>query len=214
MTIDIKVVSTPDISVANDIINPHRAGEDFRSVMSAASFLVAGASSTSMAGVLSFVYSLIDEKLPGYDIWLFLGNSAWQPDTRIIRYRELWGGLKFRGSEISGSSNSQVSVVEAHGKLKFFGALRISKLSISNVVEVIVDERCSYIVATPKALEIKRILEVGWSGNMVEDFGFCCCICEKSGLLFKQVGEFDDDEWGFVSVGSPKIMEKLLSKWC
>lgn len=211
MTIDIQVGRTPDISITNDVINPHWAGDYFRSELSAASFLAADASSTSLAGVLSFIYSLIDKKLPEYDVWLLLGNSAWQPDTRIVRYRKLWGALKFRGSEISGGSDSQESIVEAHEKLKFFGALRLSEQSIANVIDVIINERCSYIAATPRAFAFKRILDVGWSGRVAEDFSLCCHICEENGLLFKQVGEFDDHEWGFISIGLPEIMEKLLS---
>lgn len=211
MTIDIQVVSTPDISIANDVINPRWTEDDFKLVFSATNFLVADASNASLAGVLSFICRLIDKRLPEYDVWLLLGNSAWQPDTRIVRYRKLWGALKFRGDEISGGSGSQESVVEAYGKLKFFGALRFSELSIASLIDVIVEEPCLYIAATPKAFEFKCILDVGWSGSVAEDFSLCCQVCEENGLLFKQVGEFDDHEWGFISIGSPEIMEKLLS---
>lgn len=210
MTIDIKTMSTPDISVANDVINPLWGGEGCRSVLSATSFLVAGASKTSLVSVLRFIHSQVVKRLPGYDFWLILGNSAWQPDTRIVRYRKLWGALKFRGGEVLGGSDSQESIVESNERLKFFGALRLSELSITTVVDVIVDERCSYIVATPKIFELKRIIDVGWSGSVVEDFSLCCYVCEGSGLLFKQVGEFDDNERGFLSIGSPEIMKKLL----
>jgi hypothetical protein len=211
MTIDIQVVSTPDISVANDVINPRWTEEGFRSALSAASFLVADTSSTSLASVLSFIYSLIGKKLPGYDAWLFLGNSAWQPDTRVVRYRKLWGALKFRGCVIPNGSDSQESVVEAYGKLKFFGALRLSELSSTTVIGVLMDERCSYIAATPKTFEVKRILDVGWSGRVTEDFCLFSHMCEENGLLFKQVGEFDDRERGFISIGSQELMKKLLS---
>ncbi|WP_238349070.1 hypothetical protein [Pseudomonas poae] len=212
MTIDIKIVSAPDISVANDVINLHRAGENHRSALSAASFLVDYASNTSVAGVLRFIFSLIVKSLPEYNVLLLVGNSAWQSDTRVVRYRKLWGGtLKFRGSEILGGSDPRESIVASHGKLKFFCALRLSELSIGTVVDVIIDERCSYIVATPKSFDIEPILDVGWSGSLAEDFSLCGRICEEKGLLFKQVGEFDDHEWGFVSVGSPEILKKLLS---
>ncbi|WP_256593154.1 hypothetical protein [Pseudomonas sp. 2822-15] len=211
MTIDIQIVNAPDISLTNNVINPQWAEDNFRAVLSAASFLVADKSNASLAGVLSFICRLIDKRLPEYDVWLLLGNSAWQPDTRIVRYRKLWGALKFRGYEISEGSDSQESVVEAHGGLKFFGALRLSKLSIASLIDVIVDERCSYIVATPKAFEFKCSLDVGWSGSLAEDYSLCCQVCREDGLLFKQVGEFDDHEWGFISIGSPEIMEKLLS---
>lgn len=210
MTTNIKVISTPDISMINEVIGAIYESEDSELVLSAASFLVSDVLKGALIGVLGFVYSLINKNMPDYNVWLFLGNSAWQPDTRIVRYRKLWGALKFRGNVVLGS-DSYESVVEADGKLKFFGAVRLSELSIATVIDVIVDERCSYIVALPKNFEVQSALNIGWSGNLSEDFGLCCCVCEQKGLLIKQVGEFDDRERGFVSIGLPGRIEKLLN---
>lgn len=95
MTTNTKVISTPDISMINEVIGAIYESEDSELVLSAASFLVSDVLKGALIGVLGFVYSLINKNMPDYNVWLFLGNSAWQPDTRIVRYRKLWGALKF-----------------------------------------------------------------------------------------------------------------------
>jgi hypothetical protein len=209
MTIEIQILSTPDISVDNEVINLHRTHTSAGGVLSAASFLVAGSSRDSLVFVLDFICEIITKKIPEYEVWLFLGNSAWQPDTRIVRYRKLWEALKSRGLEILGGSRSQEIVVEADGKLKFFGALRLSEQSVGTVVNALLDERCSYIAALPKEFDIQSALEVGWSGGVTGDSDFLYHVCESEGLLFKRVGEFDDCDKGFVSIGLPGLIEQL-----
>lgn len=78
-----------------------------------------------------------------------------------------------------GGSDPRESIVASHGKLNFFCALHLSELSIDTVVDVIIDERCSYIVATPKNFDVEPILDVGWSGSLAEDFSLCGRICER-----------------------------------
>lgn len=210
MTTDIKVTSAPDLLVNNEVFNIRCAGKRGGGELSVASFLTAGASSDSVSSVLSYLYDLIEKKFPDYDLWFFLGSSAWQPDTRIVRHRKLWGALKFRGYEVVGGSNSQEYIVEAEGKIKFFGALRLSKLSIETVASVLETERCSYVAALPKGFDVRVALDRGWSGDVEEDLSFHYLLSEKQGLLFKKVGEFDDGERGFISVGLSEQISVLL----
>ncbi|WP_434704942.1 hypothetical protein J3P85_03565 [Pseudomonas sp. Z1-12] len=210
MTTDVKVTSAPDLLVSNEVFNIRSARKREGGVLSVASFLTAGASSDSVSSVLSYLYDLIEKKFPDCNLWLFLGSSAWQPDTRIVRHRKLWGALRFRGYEIVGGSNSQEYIVEAEGKIKFFGALRLSKLSIETVASVLEAERCSYVAALPKGFDVQIALDKGWSGDVEEDLSFHYLLSEKQGLLFKKVGEFDDGERGFISVGLLEQISVLL----
>lgn len=210
MTTDIKVASAPDLLVSNDVFNIRCAKKREGWGLSVASFLTAGTSSESVSSVLSYLYELTEKKLPSYDLWFFIGNSAWQPDTRIIRHRKLWGPLKFRGYEVVGGSNSQECIVEAEGKIKFFGALHLSKLSIETVANVLEGERCSYVVALPSGFDVKVILDKGWSGDIEEDLSLCCLISESQGLLFKRIGDFDDGERGFISIGLSGVINVFL----
>ncbi|WP_148060148.1 hypothetical protein [Pseudomonas frederiksbergensis] len=208
MTIDIQVLSVADISTSNNVLD---VGQVDRGTLSAASFLVVGKLKVSLVDTLGFLFDLVSLKTQRYEIWLFLGNSAWQPDTRIVRYHKLWGALRLRGVEILGGSDSQELAVEGGGGVKFFGAVRLSKSSIVSAINAISDERCSYIVALPDEAEVKTILEVGWSGDIAKDVDFLYYICEKNSLIFKAVGAFDDFERGFVSVATPSVMRQFLS---
>lgn len=210
MTIKVKILNAPDISVRNEVLNLRCMQEQTGRILSAASFLIAGSGRESLSYVLSFIFQVVGERMPKYDIWLLIGHSAWQPDTRITRYRKLWGGLKARGVEVLGDSRSQEIVVEIDGKLKFFGATCLSISSIDTVVDALLEERCSYLVAAPQNFDVSRALKVGWSGELSEDLSFFGCVFQLGGLVLKLIGEFDDFESGFVSVGSPEVVGRLL----
>ena len=95
-------------------------------------------------------------------------------------------------------------------KLKFFGATCLSRSSIDTVVDALLEERCSYLVAAPQNFDVSRALKVGWSGELSEDLSFFGCVFQLGGLVLKLIGEFDDFESGFVSVGSPEVVGRLL----
>ena len=209
MPIDIKIASSDD-TVSNEVINLSYFNGRVAGERSVASFLVEGTSSDLLVSVLAFVYSLAVKKIPGHDFWLLLGNSAWQSDTRMVRYRKLWGALKFRGHEVVGGADLQESLIEMGGKLKFFGALRLSELSFNTAIGALLAERCSYFVLLPRGYRVRSVLCKGWSGQLTEDLDFIDCICKENGLIFKSVGEFDDVERGFVSIGSTELIRQLL----
>lgn len=210
MTIKVKILNAPDISVRNEVINLRCIQEQASRILSAASFLIAGSARESLSYLLSFIFQVIGERMSKDDIWLLIGHSAWQPDTRITRYCKLWGGLKARGVVVLGDSRSQEIVVEIDGKLKFFGATCLSRSSIDTVIDALLEERCSYLVAAPPNFDVSRALKVGWSGELSEDLSFFGCVFQSGGLVLKLIGEFDDFESGFVSVGSPEVVGRLL----
>ncbi|WP_445942440.1 hypothetical protein [Pseudomonas sp. ZS001] len=211
MTIDIEILSAPNISIPNEVFNISRPQGGAAEAISVASLMVAESSSGSLVLVLDCIFSLIEKNLLGYDIWFFVGNSAWQPDTRVIRYRKLWGALRFRGNEVVGGSELQERMVETDGRLKFFGAVRLSRNSVESLAKILEVERCSYIAALPSGFDVKSILDVGWSGNVSDDLDLHYLISEKKGLLFRRLGEFDEGEQGLLSTGSSEVMGGLLN---
>jgi hypothetical protein len=212
MTIDIRVVSVPDIFVDNEVINLGRVRQQEGSVLAGASWSVVGVPAhDALLSTLRFVYGLIGEKLHNYIVWLFIGNSAWQPDTRIVRYRKLWGALAARGMEISNTFDKQEVMCESDGKLKFFGVAQLSELSIRSAAKVIFEERCTYLVALPSSTGPGDFLGIGWSGDLVEDSKFINGLAEYDGLLIKRFGEFDDEERGLVAIGRPELVKLLIS---
>lgn len=210
MTIEVQILIAPDISVSNEVINLSYRADTPSRVLSAASFLAADSSNASLNIVLGFICKTIENKIPSYEVWLFISSSTWQSDTRVVRYRGLWGALKLRGVDVPGGVNSQEILVEQGGRLKFYGAQYLPDFSIKSVANAVLSERCSYIVVLPKNVDIQSSLKVGWTGDASEDLEFINCICDKGGLVFKKVGEFDDREWGFVCIGFPEALEIIL----
>ncbi len=207
MITDVKVLFVDDVFVDNCLIDLWRYGGGQR--LSAAGFFACGSSVAALSSVLGYVFKCFDKVLSGYAFWFLVGNSAWQPDTRIIRYRRLWGSLKSQGVEINGSY-LQEYVVEGDKGLKFFGAACVSEASLSGIISALSVERCSYLVMLPRAVDVGQVLARGWSGRICEDFDFIRYVCGEGGVVIGKVGDFDDEEKGLVAIGTPVLIGQLM----
>ena len=97
MTTNIKVATATDLSISNEVMNFRRDSLPENVTLAGVSWLVTNTSAyDSLLSVLKIVFSLIRKLLPSYEIWLLVGNSAWQPDTRIVRHLKLWDAMKAR----------------------------------------------------------------------------------------------------------------------
>ena len=112
MDVEVNILSAPNIFIPNEVFNIGRPQGRTAETISVARFMVAESPSGSLISVLNYIFSLIERKLFGYDIWFFVSSSAWQQDTRVVRYRKLWGALSFRGNEVVGGSELQERKVE------------------------------------------------------------------------------------------------------
>lgn len=212
MTTDIRVVSASDLSDANEVINLSNIPLPEGMTLAGVCWFVVGYSAyEALLSVSRFVCGLIWKKLPDYKVWLFVGNSAWQPDTRIVRYRKLWGALAARGIKISHTNNTQEVMRETEGKLKFFGAAQLSELSIESAVKALLEEYCTYLIVLPSAVGPESILNIGWSGNITDDSEVIANLIKSGGLLIKRFGEFDDEERGVVAIGQPELVRNLMN---
>ncbi|MBW3527068.1 hypothetical protein KO533_10910 [Shewanella sp. NKUCC05_KAH] len=210
MITDIQVVSAPDLSVENSVMN-------FRDVIFPVGLSLAGTcwsitglpQAESLETVLRFVMKEVKRKMSGFSMWLLIGHSAWQPDTRIVRYHKLWGSLKARGVNIPLGEHPQEFLLESDGRLKYFGALRISEVSIESVAQLLLRERCAYLALVPDHTELTQSLKKGWSGELYEDLSLLTCISQSNGLLLKRIGEFDDKEWGILAIGNQSVLSSV-----
>ncbi|MCL1092085.1 hypothetical protein L2744_21295 [Shewanella profunda] len=210
MITDIQMVSAPDLSVANSVMN-------FRDVTFPVGLSLAGTCwsiigsppAESLKTVLRFVAKKVKHQMPDVSMWLLIGHSAWQPDTRIVRYHKLWGSLKARGVDIPLGECPQEFLLESDGRLKYFGALRLSEVSIESVAQLLLREHCAYLALVPNHTELAQVLKYGWSGDLFEDFSLLSCISKAHGLLLKKIGEFDDKEWGILAMGEPSVLSSL-----
>lgn len=212
MITDIQFESALNLAVDNDVMNNLRLPAD--NIFAGVSWIITTRPRyESLQAVLGKVYHLISQRLPEHRVWLLIGDSAWIPDTRITRYRywgKLWDVLAKSGIEILYSSNLEEVIVQSNGEFKSFGATQLSELSINSVTKILLDRRCAYIAALPNNVEIKTVLEVGWSGYFENDSSLIEYIYKLGGLLIRKFGEFDDIETGMTALGSPEIVKAIL----
>jgi hypothetical protein len=208
----IKVNYSENILDVNDVIN-FRSHRDLNGCkLGGATWLEAGATPyDSLLSVLRFIYALVQRKLPGYQIWLLISSSAWQPDTRIVRYHKLWGALKARGIEISHANEANELLVASNEGVKFFGSICLSELSLPSVAKALLVEKSAYIVSCSENFTVKDLVEAGWRGDLGYDMAIIENITISDCLLFKALGEFDDRERGLVGIGNPDLLKKFCN---
>ncbi|WP_134667573.1 hypothetical protein [Pseudomonas viridiflava] len=212
MITEIKISRENDLSDPDQTINLN--GENrCRLKLSAASFVASAKPHDSLRAIFDFIHERVVENMQGYAAWLLLGNSAWQPGTRIVKYLGLWGGFKSRGIEVPQGSHSIVHTMERDGKLKFFGGIRLSDLSDGAILQAFLAERCSYVAIVPIDLDMEEALLIGWSGKISEDLMLFEYVAEGNGLLMAKIGEFDDLDRGVVAVGKRQVLDDLLSNF-
>jgi hypothetical protein len=210
LTIDIRTVSTMDVSKENETYNISENLLPPNSTVSAIRWLSSSRNHfEARILVLRAIFSLILEKLPDLRLWCIVGDSAWQTDTRIIRHKKLFKRLKARGVEITHANSFIEEIVERDGKLKFFGAAQLSELSIESIVSLMAEESCSYLLAVPEEFGIQAITTRGWDACGTIDSSLLCSVVENNGLILKMIGTFDDPETGFVGLGMPDLVRKL-----
>ncbi len=200
-----------DVSKENETYNIGKNNLPENIKVAAASWLsTLGSRYDARLLVLRLIFSLVMTKIPGFTFWYFIGDSAWQDNTRIVRHKKLWKRLKSRGIEVTHFSDSYEEMLERDNKLKFFGAILLSELSIESVVKTLNEESCSYIVALPESANIKEALCLGWDIHGGFDKDLLRYVINNKGIIFKVVGEFDDPENGFVGLGVPELLKNLV----
>lgn len=210
LTTDIDITIAKDISKENDVLllAPEPSIGDVS--LSAVSLLMEAPARESMRRVLEYIYSAMTKYLDGYVAWLVLGNSALQPDNRVVRYRGLWGGLKSRGLEIYGADNSYEKLFEEEGGVRFFGAQRLSKASLQSVSELIFEESRAYVLLVPESFEAQKKLVRPFGGDLNGDVSVFSEVLRVGGLL-KRVGCFDDRKNGFVLIAEASVVASLIT---
>lgn len=212
MTTDIRTSCTVDAFSENDLLFLDRSVFPQDLGLSAVGWLATKVHSVeSFPDVLAFVLTCVSEQLTDYDFWLLVGNSAWQPDTRVVRYRKLFNALSVRGINFEAVKERFEAMIERDGKLKFFGAVRLDGSMVPTASLTMKAGACTYIAALPRDRKRQFPLETGWSGNWNEDSCMVATIVGEGGILFRRVGYFDDPETGLVALMSPTVAERIVT---
>ncbi|CAE6966513.1 hypothetical protein R69608_06907 [Paraburkholderia nemoris] len=211
MTTNINLLSSADVFLENDIVRLER------SVFPADIQLGAAEWSAERQGhhdafllVLNFALKQVMDCLDNYEIWLLTGDSSWQADTRIVRYRKRFNSLKMQGIDFEAISDRGESMIEKGGKLKFFGAVRLDASVFSTVSLTMIPGACTYIVVKPKSDPWEFPLSAGWAGKWNDDAQMIAAIAAIGGIAFQRFGFFDDPEVGLIAIGRPDLLERIV----
>lgn len=211
MTTDLKLLSSTDVFRENDIVRLERSAFPADIRLSAAEWSVERRGHPdAFLLVLNFVLGQVMDRLGDYDLWLLTGDSAWQTDTRIVRYRKRFNSLKMRGIDFEAMSDRSESMIEQDGKLKFFGVVRFDVSVFSTVPLTMTPGACTYIVAKPKSNPWEFPLSAGWAGKWNDDGQMIAAIAAIGGIAFQRFGFFDDPQVGLIAIGSPDVLERIV----
>lgn len=210
MTIEIKIQSSPDAFANNALIALKREMFCGGVALAASEWTTERTvSADAFLGVLGFVFARATQRLEGYGIWLLTGDTAWQTDTRIVRYRKRFNALKMRGIDFETIPDRFEWEIESAGKLKFFGVVRLDQSVLPLVQLAMTPRSCTYIVALPHGREQNIPRSSAWSGQWNEDSHLVEMIGDSNGIAFQRTGFFDDREVGLLALGSPTALEKI-----
>jgi hypothetical protein len=210
MTTNIEIITAYDLSLNNEVINLSQIQLLGNEKIAGVSLtLICELAYNALFAVVTQVYRLIINQFPEYHILLFTGNSAWQPDTRIVRHHKLWGAMRLRGIEIPKTKISDEIYLELEGKIKFFGVMQLSDSTVHVAVKTMLNEKCTYLVALPSHVDTQKTLEIGWTGSFSDDTDIIVNIYKQNGFLIKRYGEFDDPEKGVVLIGKPELIQQV-----
>ena len=212
MTIDVKVQFSQDALSDNRIFLLDRNAFPEGLMLAAAEWEAERlASRDSLGAVLELVKGRVSEVLGSYELWLLLGQSAWQDDSRIVRYRKLFGAMKLQGMDFGEGAETIEFVTEQGGKIKFFGAVRLTEENVSAAPKAMQAGSCTYLVAKNRNSDWRFPLSIGWSGKWNQDAELICDVVGNGGILLRRFGFFDDREIGLQALGPPDILKKVAS---
>lgn len=166
---------------------------------------------------LSKLVNLIDTAFPHYNIWLLVSNSAWQPNSKVVKHLKLWKSFSKRGVDVSFCEKTIEVEVKSDEGIKYFGAIKINNNNIREVISVVKKEYMSFIISTDMEIlpYVDEFIKYGWAASTGYDVKFntnaMSLICASKGLFIKVIGEFDDAEAG-VSVVLAKDQFSVLER--
>jgi hypothetical protein len=215
MTTDLQLRRAFDVLVDNDVLRVPSTPALVEQRLAAAAWIAEGERPVDAhRRALDLAAGLVLTKLTGYALWLLVGHSAWQPDSRVTRHRRLWKSLEGSGLRTPLGRHVDEGFIEAAEGLRYFGALQLSPGPLDPVVAILEAERVSHLVALRPRDEpvVAALARTGWdrpyfgpSAQVLE------AVCGADGVVLWPVGAFDDREAGAVALAKPEVLDTLLS---
>ncbi len=143
-----------------------------------------------------------------YEIWLCISNKSWQPDTKFVRRKGFVNRFFSKNSDKTLLSFHE-KIYESENGIKFIAELNLRTFPSLLAAKIMLSGENNYLVVFPKD-EIKNpILNSPIFDNLTEDFIFFNGVFKANGIIFKNIGNFDDQEMGFIGFGASELCIKL-----
>lgn len=211
-TINIEANFTADVSKKNDVYNIDKTRLPAGCKIGAVSWFTRSSDhAADVRRVFSFVCGTLLEKIPDYDIWLLIGDSAWQEDNRIARYKKKKEGAKWFGLEAKEESNLKEYAIVDKSLVKHFLTARLSDIIFQSAAASFYEWKCVYLMVVPIATKLDAIMDFHWSGANIGPFDedLMRLAGLERGILIKSFHGFSDSECGFVGIGCYDLIKGL-----
>jgi|GEM_PF-3101876 len=209
-----KRIVSSNLSAENDLLRLPRE-DDIGCVLGGGGLLYEDQSPDGHELLLDSLILQVQGYRPDIRHWLLAGHNTWQPDTRIVRYNQLWRSLSKRVSLPLGP-RSEEFLIESNEGLKFFGILECTNLETRSLSTLLNSERACFLVATWGDYRIRDIEDVvrhGWSAPLHSPpMEILRLACIDSIVIYSQLGRFDDREQGWAIVGQPRWVDGIFGR--
>ncbi|MBI6954012.1 hypothetical protein [Pseudomonas sp. CCOS 191] len=209
MTTDVVQSTVLNIFKDNDVYHYSGLGLSLEVPVAAASYVVQDERVVGLSCAFDYVCSMLSERFPEHDFWLCLATSCVQPDTRVVRYRGLWGSVKHRALQVADGQDVKESMMVTEEGVTFIGALRFPTSSLKSVVRLMEAESNSYVFFLPKGVGFDDCQISTFHGSVEADLGSFSPIFVKGGAVLVRVGFFDDVARGVLLLASPDFVKTL-----
>lgn len=155
--------------------------------------------------VSEYLYQKILINLPNYNIWIF--SAFVIPYSKIIEYKlkkNFWQvlyGFKIESKNVE----NFIKIIKNEEEIRVFHIVNIS--NNKNMRDFLTTKIFSemthskYIVVLPKESNLKEAINIDWFGYNLFDNNLLKYIVSNKGIIFRDIGWFDDMEIGFIGIG-------------
>lgn len=209
MTTEVRFLRVADPFSANEVLNLTPDGSAIPS-MTAAVWLARGTPHEAHARAFRLALPLVHARLSDHALWLLIGHSTPQPDTRWCHAKKLWGSLR---SPLPQGTKLEEKLVTGPDGPRYFSAALLDLSESSLVVDLLEEELASCVVALPeRSIDVMKDLTArGWAPRrFAPSSDVLSTVCKAGGLVLWPIGAFDDLEGGAALVAKSRAMIDLL----
>jgi hypothetical protein len=219
MTTNIKINTTNNVFEENDVFNLQKIkGIDKLSGMSWLGKIESSKEETRLK-IAEYIYKTILEKLPDFNIWIF---SVFEGrDNRITQYKyqkDLWKEayqIKISPDKkkdfvrfVKSENTKRENTIRCYHIIDISGCKEIRDALTRNIFGSNLTYS-QYIVALPNTTDMEMALKVDWFDYELFNSNLLRFIVDYGGIVFREVGWFDDLDTGFVGIGDSAILSRL-----